>query len=154
MPFILFFFPELANAGRPLFPGNDVDDQLKRIFRYPFHANAVPTDDIQFGMWVSGLFRQNYSYLNYLWTASLKSNVKSLSLTALYIVGNTNWRTVANNDKTPRLQGSFFDVISFVKLPVHWAFTELFLFFTNSFSSFSHIPCILPPPHWLMWSLN
>ncbi|GCB83041.1 hypothetical protein scyTo_0023629, partial [Scyliorhinus torazame] len=23
----------LANAGRPLFPGNDVDDQLKRIFR-------------------------------------------------------------------------------------------------------------------------
>ncbi|NXE44568.1 CDK5 kinase, partial [Ptilorrhoa leucosticta] len=28
--------PELANAGRPLFPGNDVDDQLKRIFRYPW----------------------------------------------------------------------------------------------------------------------
>lgn len=27
---------ELANAGRPLFPGNDVDDQLKRIFRYLF----------------------------------------------------------------------------------------------------------------------
>ncbi|NXS12330.1 CDK5 kinase, partial [Neodrepanis coruscans] len=27
---------ELANAGRPLFPGNDVDDQLKRIFRYPW----------------------------------------------------------------------------------------------------------------------
>jgi len=24
---------ELANAGRPLFPGNDVDDQLKRIFK-------------------------------------------------------------------------------------------------------------------------
>lgn len=30
------FFPELANAGRPLFPGNDVDDQLKRIFKYPY----------------------------------------------------------------------------------------------------------------------
>ncbi|NXF56031.1 CDK5 kinase, partial [Oceanites oceanicus] len=29
---------ELANAGRPLFPGNDVDDQLKRIFRYPSGA--------------------------------------------------------------------------------------------------------------------
>ncbi|NXH34746.1 CDK5 kinase, partial [Myiagra hebetior] len=29
-------FAELANAGRPLFPGNDVDDQLKRIFRYPW----------------------------------------------------------------------------------------------------------------------
>lgn len=26
---------ELANAGRPLFPGNDDDDQLKRIFKYP-----------------------------------------------------------------------------------------------------------------------
>ncbi|NXP71198.1 CDK5 kinase, partial [Ramphastos sulfuratus] len=31
-------FAELANAGRPLFPGNDVDDQLKRIFRYPLGA--------------------------------------------------------------------------------------------------------------------
>lgn len=26
-------FAELANAGRPLFPGNDVNDQLKRIFK-------------------------------------------------------------------------------------------------------------------------
>uniref|UniRef100_T1IBI5 cyclin-dependent kinase n=1 Tax=Rhodnius prolixus TaxID=13249 RepID=T1IBI5_RHOPR len=26
-------FAELANAGRPLFPGSDVEDQLKRIFR-------------------------------------------------------------------------------------------------------------------------
>ena len=26
-------FLELANAGRPLFPGSDVDDQLKRIFK-------------------------------------------------------------------------------------------------------------------------
>ena len=26
-------FTELANVGRLLFPGNDVDDQLKRIFR-------------------------------------------------------------------------------------------------------------------------
>jgi hypothetical protein len=24
---------ELANAGRPLFPGSDIDDQLKRIFK-------------------------------------------------------------------------------------------------------------------------
>ncbi|NXR35752.1 CDK5 kinase, partial [Zosterops hypoxanthus] len=32
--------PELANAGRPLFPGNDVDDQLKRIFRYPWEWGA------------------------------------------------------------------------------------------------------------------
>uniref|UniRef100_A0A2K6LLU2 Cell division protein kinase 5 n=1 Tax=Rhinopithecus bieti TaxID=61621 RepID=A0A2K6LLU2_RHIBE len=36
-------FAELANAGRPLFPGNDVDDQLKRIFRYPLILNSVDT---------------------------------------------------------------------------------------------------------------
>ena len=30
---IAIFLSELANAGRPLFPGNDVDDQLKRIFK-------------------------------------------------------------------------------------------------------------------------
>ncbi|XP_062601675.1 cyclin-dependent kinase 5-like [Saccostrea cucullata] len=28
-------FAEMTNAGRPLFPGNDVEDQLKRIFKYP-----------------------------------------------------------------------------------------------------------------------
>jgi hypothetical protein len=27
------FVTELANAGRPLFPGSDVDDQLKLIFK-------------------------------------------------------------------------------------------------------------------------
>lgn len=27
------YVAELANAGRPLFPGSDVDDQLKRIFK-------------------------------------------------------------------------------------------------------------------------
>lgn len=37
----LFFPAELANAGRPLFPGNDVDDQLKRIFRYPPSAPSL-----------------------------------------------------------------------------------------------------------------
>ena len=33
--FTVYVFTELANAGRPLFPGNDVEDQLKRIFKYP-----------------------------------------------------------------------------------------------------------------------
>ncbi|KAK3551461.1 hypothetical protein QTP70_017419, partial [Hemibagrus guttatus] len=36
-------FAELANAGRPLFPGNDVDDQLKRIFRYPSDLSHTHT---------------------------------------------------------------------------------------------------------------
>jgi len=26
-------FAEMANGGRPLFPGNDIDDQLRRIFK-------------------------------------------------------------------------------------------------------------------------
>ena len=30
---LYFHLLELANAGRPLFPGSDVDDQLKRIFK-------------------------------------------------------------------------------------------------------------------------
>ena len=30
---MITFVTELANAGRPLFPGSDVDDQLKRIFK-------------------------------------------------------------------------------------------------------------------------
>jgi len=34
-------FAELANAGRPLFPGVDVDDQLNRIFK----LLGTPTDD-------------------------------------------------------------------------------------------------------------
>ncbi|KIH42395.1 kinase domain protein, partial [Ancylostoma duodenale] len=33
--------PEISNAGRPLFPGADVDDQLKRIFK----QLGTPTDD-------------------------------------------------------------------------------------------------------------
>ena len=32
---------ELTNAGRPLFPGNDADDQLKRIFK----LLGTPTDE-------------------------------------------------------------------------------------------------------------
>jgi hypothetical protein len=34
-------FIEIANAGRPLFPGGDVDDQLKRIFK----LLGTPTED-------------------------------------------------------------------------------------------------------------
>ena len=28
-----FLYIEIANGGRPLFPGSDVDEQLKRIFK-------------------------------------------------------------------------------------------------------------------------
>lgn len=39
-------FAELANAGRPLFPGNDDDDQLKRIFK----LLGTPTEEHWPGM--------------------------------------------------------------------------------------------------------
>lgn len=39
-------FAELANAGRPLFPGSDVDDQLKRIFK----LLGTPTEESWPGM--------------------------------------------------------------------------------------------------------
>jgi len=31
---------EMANGGKPLFPGSDVDEQLKRVFKYP---HLLPT---------------------------------------------------------------------------------------------------------------
>jgi len=39
-------FAELANAGRPLFPGSDVDDQLKRIFK----LLGTPSEEVWSGM--------------------------------------------------------------------------------------------------------
>ena len=51
-----FLFLEIANAGRPLFPGSDVDDQLKRIFRY---HTAFLFFLIQFAMF--GVVMQCYS---------------------------------------------------------------------------------------------
>lgn len=39
-------FAELANAGRPLFPGSDVDDQLKRIFK----LLGTPTEESWHGV--------------------------------------------------------------------------------------------------------
>ncbi|XP_077978114.1 cyclin-dependent kinase 5 [Glandiceps talaboti] len=39
-------FAELANAGRPLFPGNDVDDQIKRIFK----LLGTPTEETWLGI--------------------------------------------------------------------------------------------------------
>jgi len=41
-----YLFTELANAGRPLFPGSDVDDQLKRIFK----LLGTPTEDVWPGL--------------------------------------------------------------------------------------------------------
>lgn len=51
------FYLELANAGRPLFPGSDVDDQLKRIFK----LLGTPTEET----WsVCGLFGKDSNLVN------------------------------------------------------------------------------------------
>ena len=44
-----FCILELANAGRPLFPGSDVDDQLKRIFKLlgtPTEETSWPGNEV------------------------------------------------------------------------------------------------------------
>lgn len=64
-------FAELANAGRPLFPGNDVDDQLKRIFKYLFIITVDNTAHILLGVcshltfrgWLQ-IFFQVYKFLS------------------------------------------------------------------------------------------
>lgn len=85
---------------------------------------------------------------------------KSFSLTSWYIVGYTNWRTVADNDKTPRLQGKLLmsncviPTVCRVYTVFYCCFFSLNYSYLPSFSPCSHIPCIQPPPHWWMWSPN
>ncbi|XP_019714735.1 cyclin-dependent-like kinase 5 [Hippocampus comes] len=65
---------ELANAGRPLFPGNDVDDQLKRIFR----LLGTPTEE----QWQTMTKLPDYKpYPLYPATTSLVNVVPKLSST-------------------------------------------------------------------------
>ena len=41
-------FAELANAGRPLFPGSDVDDQIKRVGLFSSHCRILMVCFIRF----------------------------------------------------------------------------------------------------------
>nr|KAF6283904.1 cyclin dependent kinase 5 [Pipistrellus kuhlii] len=88
-------FAELANAGRPLFPGNDVDDQLKRIFRYPSIAFAsspwegellgTPTEE----QWPSMTKLPDYKpYPMYPATTSLVNVVPKLNATGRDLLQN------------------------------------------------------------------
>ncbi|NXD66328.1 CDK5 kinase, partial [Eolophus roseicapillus] len=76
-------FAELANAGRPLFPGNDVDDQLKRIFRYPSSWGGLRAGD---GVLVSPLHPQPYPM--YPATTSLVNVVPKLNATGRDLLQN------------------------------------------------------------------
>lgn len=83
-----------------------------------------------------GLFRQNYwSDLQTGW--SDLSVAKSFSLTTLHIVGYANWGAVADNDKTPRLQGKILPAVGAAytswipppsKYSLHIFFVCLFVF--------------------------
>uniref|UniRef100_A0A3Q3KBA4 Cell division protein kinase 5 n=1 Tax=Monopterus albus TaxID=43700 RepID=A0A3Q3KBA4_MONAL len=76
-------FAELANAGRPLFPGNDVDDQLKRIFRYLFLW--TPTEE----QWQTMTKLPDYKpYPMYPATTSLVNVVPKLSSTGRDLLQN------------------------------------------------------------------
>ncbi|PIK57022.1 cycling-dependent kinase 5 [Apostichopus japonicus] len=65
-------FAEMANAGRPLFPGNDVDDQLKRIFK----LLGTPTEDTWPGI---SKLPDHKTYPIYPVTTPLSSVVPTLS---------------------------------------------------------------------------
>uniref|UniRef100_A0A8C1NTX0 Cell division protein kinase 5 n=1 Tax=Cyprinus carpio TaxID=7962 RepID=A0A8C1NTX0_CYPCA len=74
-------FAELANAGRPLFPGNDVDDQLKRIFR----LLGTPTEE----QWQTMNKLPDYKpYPMYPATTSLVNVVPKLSSTGRDLLQN------------------------------------------------------------------
>ncbi|XP_059876055.1 cyclin-dependent kinase 5 isoform X3 [Delphinus delphis] len=74
-------FAELANAGRPLFPGNDVDDQLKRIFR----LLGTPTEE----QWPAMTKLPDYKpYPMYPATTSLVNVVPKLSATGRDLLQN------------------------------------------------------------------
>ncbi|XP_061111289.1 cyclin-dependent-like kinase 5 isoform X1 [Conger conger] len=74
-------FAELANAGRPLFPGNDVDDQLKRIFR----LLGTPTEE----QWQTMTKLPDYKpYPMYPATTSLVNVVPKLSATGRDLLQN------------------------------------------------------------------
>ena len=73
--------PELANAGRPLFPGNDVDDQLKRIFR----LLGTPTEE----QWPAMTKLPDYKpYPMYPATTSLVNVVPKLNATGRDLLQN------------------------------------------------------------------
>ncbi|TFJ96668.1 electron transfer flavoprotein subunit beta [Platysternon megacephalum] len=74
-------FAELANAGRPLFPGNDVDDQLKRIFR----LLGTPTEE----QWPAMTKLPDYKpYPMYPATTSLLNVVPKLNATGRDLLQN------------------------------------------------------------------
>lgn len=116
------FHSELANAGRPLFPGNDVDDQLKRIFRYLFTSfnRYWLYGSSAYTVWYMGPQRfAQAELLIHSHTGSFLS-VRSFSLTTCYIVGYADWRAVADNDKTPRLQGKCLPTVDGAYTLCYW----------------------------------
>lgn len=97
-------FAELANAGRPLFPGSDVDDQLKRIFK----LLGTPTDDSWPGVSQLADYKPFPSKFNDR-LALLLNNILYCFLFLLIVVyhPNTSWSQVA-----PRLSPKGRDLLT------------------------------------------
>ncbi|KAK2145243.1 hypothetical protein LSH36_693g02093 [Paralvinella palmiformis] len=90
-------FAELANAGRPLFPGNDVEDQLKRIFK----LLGTPTEETWPGMTQLPDYKQYPMYyvnpLSYWQQVVPKLNAKGRELLLSLLVCNPTKRMSADD---------------------------------------------------------
>jgi cyclin-dependent kinase 5 len=96
-------FAELSNAGRPLFPGNDVDDQLKRIFK----LLGTPTEDTWPGVTQLPEYKPFALYpANPMWSHVVpKMNVRGRDLLSKLLICYPLGRLSAEN----ALQHPYFD---------------------------------------------
>ncbi|XP_002168361.3 cyclin-dependent-like kinase 5 isoform X1 [Hydra vulgaris] len=101
-------FAEIANAGRPLFPGSDTDDQLKRIFR----LLGSPCEDTWPGVSKLPLYKE------YNITSSVSLNVVVAKMSSVardllqsHLVLNPAYRTTADE----ALQHPYFADINITK---------------------------------------
>lgn len=81
-------FAELANAGRPLFPGSDVDDQLKRIFK----LLGTPTED----NWPESKQLSDYKPFPSIYVFIDIRSIKSLASVIFFLVYHptNNWNQI------------------------------------------------------------
>lgn len=96
-------FAEMANSGRPLFPGNDVDDQLRRIFK----LLGSPTEENWPGVAKFPEFKPfgPFNACNDFASAVPKLNSKGVELLAQLIVCNPSLRLSSSD----ALSHSYFD---------------------------------------------
>jgi len=103
-------FAEIANAGRPLFPGGDVDDQLKRIFK----LLGTPTEESWPGVSQLPDFKPMPLYHPSMTFGQVVPNLssKGRDLLQRLLICNPNQRLAAE----PALQHPYFTDLSTAEL--------------------------------------